>query len=132
MVYGSQVEQETSETKQEEPEDCSASSISQHKQDQDVIREIEPSTEEEKITEIEKSNDEVMLQTDRETVWTTEDEQKAEDVGLETEGATLGEETELGLELDVGTDTNLEEHVSEQGDVSGGIISGIFGVLYKG
>ncbi|XP_056592350.1 EH domain-binding protein 1-like protein 1 isoform X3 [Triplophysa dalaica] len=129
---GGQVEQETSETKQEEPEDCSASSISQHKQDQDVTREIEPSTEEEKITVIEKSNDEVMLQTDRETVWTTEDEQKAEDVGLETEGAALGEETELGLELDVGTDTNLEERVSEQEDVSGGIIRGIFGVLYKG
>ncbi|KAA0703997.1 EH domain-binding protein 1-like protein 1 [Triplophysa tibetana] len=129
---GGQLEQETSETKHKEPEDCSASSISHYKHDQDVTREIEPSTEEEKITEIEKSNDEVMLQTDRETVWTTEDEQKAEDVGLETEIAALGEETELGLELDVGTDTNLEEHVSEQGDVSGGIIRGIFGVLYKG
>ncbi|XP_057176774.1 uncharacterized protein ehbp1l1b isoform X15 [Triplophysa rosa] len=132
ILDGGQLEQETSETKQEEQEDSFASSISQHKQDNNVTREIEPSTEEEKITEIEKSNDKLMLQTDRETIWTTEGEQKAEDVGLETEGAALGEETELGFELDVGTDSNLEEHVSEQGDVSGGIIRGILGVLYKG
>lgn len=71
-----------------------------------------------------------MLQSDSESVWTTQDGQKAEDAGLETESVRClsGEETEV--ELDVGT--FKEEHDSEQGDASVGIIKGIFGVLYKG
>lgn len=124
LVYGSQLGQETSEIEKKEPEDSFASSLLQYRQDQNLNREIQPqilvhTTEE----EVEESNDKVMP---------TQDEQKVEDAGLETEDAGLGEETELGCEPDVGTDRHIEEHVSEQGDISVGIIRGIFGVLYKG
>ncbi|XP_051539451.1 uncharacterized protein LOC127432424 [Myxocyprinus asiaticus] len=85
------------------------------------------------------------MHTDSETTWTTQAGHKVEDSQLspalasfETEGVCSGNGTELGLELDVGTDrsvdTSLEKQdsVSEQGQVSVGFIRGIFGVLYKG
>ncbi|XP_065114253.1 EH domain-binding protein 1-like protein 1 isoform X7 [Paramisgurnus dabryanus] len=123
---------ETSETKQEKPEDSFNSACSHHKQDHDDNRksptEILFHTEEDKITE--DSDDKMRLQSDSEPVWTTQNGQKAEDVGLETESVRClsGEESEV--ELDV--DTSKEEHDSKQGDASVGIIKGIFGVLYKG
>ncbi|XP_073730387.1 EH domain-binding protein 1-like protein 1 isoform X10 [Misgurnus anguillicaudatus] len=125
---------ETSETKQEKPEGSCTSSCSNHKQDRDDNRksstEILFHTEEDKIIEIEDSDDKMMLQLDSETIWTTKDGQKAEVAALETESPRClsGEETEV--ELDV--DTSKEEHDSKQGDASVGIIKGIFGVLYKG
>lgn len=132
MVHGSKSGLEASETKQEKPEDSFNSACSHHKQDHDDNRksptEILFHTEEDKITE--DSDDKMRLQSDSEPVWTTQDGQKAEDVGLETESVRClsGEKTKV--ELDV--DTSKEEHDSKQGDASVGIIKGIFGVLYKG
>ncbi|XP_052464116.1 uncharacterized protein LOC128021159 isoform X3 [Carassius gibelio] len=103
--------QKTSETKLKEQENSFTLSHSHHKLD----------------------SDDKMPQTGSETIWATQAGPKED---LPTLSFCSG--TGLGLELDVGTDRNvdtcIQEHdsVSDQEEESVGIIRGIFGVLYKG
>ncbi|KAK2871123.1 hypothetical protein Q8A67_023650 [Cirrhinus molitorella] len=125
-----QREQETSETKPKE-QDFTLSHF-HHKLDKNVNKESQREGNKEKTNKEEDSEDK-MLQTASETIWTTQAGPKED---LKTVSVCSG--TELGLELDEGTDRNvdtcIQEHdsVSDQEEVSVGFIRGIFGVLYKG
>ncbi|XP_016093305.1 uncharacterized protein [Sinocyclocheilus grahami] len=124
--------QEMSETKLKAQEDSFALSHSHHKLDKNANRESQREDNKEKTTKEEDSDDK-MPQTGSETIWATQAGPK-EDV--KTVSVCSG--TELGLELDVGTDRNvdtcIQEHdsVSDQEEVSVGFIRGMFCVLYKG
>ncbi|XP_042588536.1 titin isoform X1 [Cyprinus carpio] len=123
---------ETSEIKSKEQEDSFTLSHFHQKLDKNANKDCKREDSKKKTTKEEDSDDK-MLQTGNETIWTTEAGPKED---LKT--VSVYSETELGLELDVGTDRNvdscIEEHdsVSNQEEVSVGFIRGIFGVLYKG
>ncbi len=130
LVNGRQHGQETSETKPKKQEDSFTVSHFHHKLDKNTNRESQREDSKKKTT---KDSDDKMLQTGNEAIWTTEAGPKED---LKTVSVCSG--TELGHELDVGTDRNVDtckqEHdsVSDQEEVSVGFIRGIFGVLYKG
>lgn len=132
LVHGSQHGKETSEIKSKEQEDSFTLSHFHQKLDKNANKDCKREDSKKKTTKEEDSDDK-MLQTGNETIWTTEAGPKED---LKT--VSVYSETELGLELDVGTDRNvdscIEEHdsVSNQEEVSVGFIRGIFGVLYKG
>ncbi|XP_052422516.1 microtubule-associated protein 1B isoform X2 [Carassius gibelio] len=124
--------QKTSETKPKEQGDSFTLSHFHNKLHKNPNKESQREDSKMK-TNKDKDSDDKMLQTGNETIWATEagpkEDQKTVSVCLETK---------LGLELDVGTDRNvdtcIQEHdsVSNQEEVSVGFIRGIFGVLYKG
>ncbi|KAK7120550.1 hypothetical protein R3I94_020522 [Phoxinus phoxinus] len=125
--------QETSETKPEEQKDSFNLSPFHHNLNKNAIRESQREINEEKTPEVEDSDDKMLLQTGSERIWTTQAGPKED---LRTEGVCSG--TELGLEIDVGTDRTIDtskqelDSVFDQEEVSVGFIRGIFGVLYKG
>ncbi|KAK7125780.1 hypothetical protein R3I93_021218 [Phoxinus phoxinus] len=125
--------QETSETKPEEQKDSFDLSPFHHNLNKNAIRESQREINEEKTPEVEDSDDKMLLQTGSERIWTTQAGPKED---LRTEGVCSG--TELGLEIDVGTDRTIDtskqelDSVFDQEEVSVGFIRGIFGVLYKG
>lgn len=133
MVHGSQHGQETSETKPEEQKDSFDLSPFHHNLNRNAIRESQREKNKEKTPDVEDLDDKMLLQTGSERVWTTQAGPKED---LRTVGVCSG--TELGLEIDVGTDRTMDtckqelDSVSDQEEVSVGFISGIFGVLYKG
>jgi len=133
LVHGSQREQETSEIKQEEQKESFDSSPFHHNLNKNAIRESQREKNQEKTPEVEDSEDKMLLQTGSERIWTTQAGPKED---LRTVGVCSG--TELGLEIDVGTDKTMDtckqelDSVSDQEEVSVGFIRGIFGVLYKG
>jgi len=133
LVHGSQREQETSEIKQEEQKESFDSSPFHHNLNKNAIRERQREKNQEKTPEVEDSEDKMLLQTGSERIWTTQAGPKED---LRTVGVCSG--TELGLEIDVGTDKTMDtckqelDSVSDQEEVSVGFIRGIFGVLYKG
>lgn len=122
LVHGSQLSQKTSEIK---PEKQDVSFISPHKNTKQECQKIE------KIIDKDDSDDKQMVQTDSETIWTTqagpEDDLKTVDVCSETNFSH-----DLDVKTDKYLDTSKQEHDSDQEDVSVGFIRGIFGVLYKG
>ncbi|XP_043105845.1 titin isoform X3 [Puntigrus tetrazona] len=121
-----------SETKPKEQEDSFTMSHFHYKLEKNAKREGQREDSKEKTTKEEVSDD-TILQTGNETIWTTEAAPKED---LKTVSVCSG--TELGLELNVGTEKNLDtctqeqDSVSDQEEVSVGFIRGIFGVLYKG
>ncbi|XP_056103638.1 uncharacterized protein ehbp1l1b isoform X5 [Rhinichthys klamathensis goyatoka] len=125
--------QETSETKQEGQKDSFVLSPFHHNLTKNAIRESQREKNKEKTPEVEDSDDKMLLQTGSERIWTTQAGPKED---LRTVGVCSG--TELGLEIDVGTDKAMDtckqelDSVSDQEEVSVGFIRGIFGVLYKG
>ncbi|CAM4729974.1 unnamed protein product [Leuciscus chuanchicus] len=125
--------QETSETKPEEQKDSFDLSPFHHNLNKNAIRESQREKNKEKTPEVEDSDDKMLLQTGSERIWTTQAGPKED---LRTVGVCSG--TELGLEIDVGTDRTMDtckqelDSVSDQEEVSVGFIRGIFGVLYKG
>ncbi|XDV54255.1 hypothetical protein PO909_022584 [Leuciscus waleckii] len=125
--------QETSETKPEEQKDSFDLSPFHHNLNKNAIRESQREKNKEKTPEVEDSDDKMLLQTGSERSWTTQAGPKED---LRTVGVCSG--TELGLEIDVGTDRTMDtckqelDSVSDQEEVSIGFIRGIFGVLYKG
>ncbi|XP_077098719.1 EH domain-binding protein 1-like protein 1 isoform X11 [Siphateles boraxobius] len=125
--------QETSETKPEEQKDSFDLSSFHHNLNKNAIRESQREKNKEKTPEVEDSDDKMLLQTGSERIWTTQAGPKED---LRTLGVCSG--TELGLEIDVGTDRTMDtwkqelDSVSDQEEVSVGFIRGFFGVLFKG